>query len=529
MPRVSSVIADLPILRRELIAQASQRRIYLLRVAFAAGVFGLSMAWLAGRGSELSSLRGDGDVLLGLLTMAEQAAIFLVLPAIAAGAIASERERGTLPLLLTTPLSPARIVAEKAVARALPVLTFFFLAMPLAAVAYSIGGVTPAHLWTQVGLHVLTCFEIAVVTVMISALSETTRTATMGAYGMALPLWAFHVPLLLAHDLGGWVAASPIVFLIVFFTCACFVVAPPLVKRPILYPTVPPSAAPQPVPQGEGGVGSTGVPDRSRLVGTSPIVWREVSNRPLGVAFNIALGMAILLGGSAGTLVHAMPALIVVMWFAGLAIVSVSAARPVAAERAACTLDLLLATPRGGGAIVREKLARAWRWGLIWAVTIASAVGAWTLVSAHVVEIGPLAVESTPFRFTEVGWWPLATAVAIGVGFPLAAWLSMWIGLRSASPLRATTASLATVGLGAGVPAFVASAPAGPASPIHVLHFLSPGGLFLLADHSPLLPPWVAIPLDGVCSGGLLWHTRRYCLRHADWYLGRATRRSSDT
>lgn len=72
----------------------------------------------------------------------EFALILFVMPALTAGSISGERERRTLDLMLTTKLTPARIVAGKLLTSISNVVVVLVSSLPILALVFVYGGVT---------------------------------------------------------------------------------------------------------------------------------------------------------------------------------------------------------------------------------------------------------------------------------------------------------------------------------------------------------------------------------------------------
>jgi len=129
---------------------------------------------------------GDG-LMLGMLGLAFLAAGVL-LPAAASSTISGEREHGTLPLLMVTGLSPARIVVGKTVAMLVLATPFVCLPLPAALLGALSAGVT---LWVLAvalcGLAV-SMAAFAAVGVYASSLTARSRTSAPAALlGAAVP------------------------------------------------------------------------------------------------------------------------------------------------------------------------------------------------------------------------------------------------------------------------------------------------------------------------------------------------------
>ena len=87
-----------------------------------------------------------GKDLYWTFVLAQAALIFLVLPAIAAGALSQEREQRTLEPLLLTPLTPLQIVWGKAVGVLSLGGLLLVSTLPLTSLCFLLGGVSPGEL-----------------------------------------------------------------------------------------------------------------------------------------------------------------------------------------------------------------------------------------------------------------------------------------------------------------------------------------------------------------------------------------------
>ena len=82
------------------------------------------------------------------LGVIEAIMIGLVMPILTASSITSERERQTLDLMLTTPLSPMRIVLGKLFSSVIRTSLFVFASIPIMSIPFLIGGLSWGYLFT---------------------------------------------------------------------------------------------------------------------------------------------------------------------------------------------------------------------------------------------------------------------------------------------------------------------------------------------------------------------------------------------
>ncbi|HEX2053734.1 MAG TPA: ABC transporter permease subunit [Actinomycetota bacterium] len=191
-----------PVLARELKERMRSRRatvilvVYLtllagvLYLSYRMGLLSLRSQMFGGGGFVGSSM---GAAALGRL-MFEVLMIFLlsliafIAPGASTGAIAGERERGTLHLLQVTLLRPASIILGKLGASIGFVLLLLVASLPLLAVALILGGVTPGQaLRGMVVVTVLAIF-LATLGVFFSTIARRTLHATIATYAATFVL-----------------------------------------------------------------------------------------------------------------------------------------------------------------------------------------------------------------------------------------------------------------------------------------------------------------------------------------------------
>lgn len=108
-----------------------------------------------------------------------------ITPSYAASAISEEKDRETLPLLLTTDLSDREIVVGKAIGRVLFVLLAVLAGVPVMMITLFVGGVDPSFLASGYALTVGTAILSGAIGVSASCHTADTRTALVRAYGQS--------------------------------------------------------------------------------------------------------------------------------------------------------------------------------------------------------------------------------------------------------------------------------------------------------------------------------------------------------
>jgi ABC-type transport system involved in multi-copper enzyme maturation permease subunit len=175
-----------PIVRRELLDLFRTRTAVAVLVSFALVTAVLVILhWPAGGVGDLGGNAGLGVLRVfgyGLL-----AGLLLVLPAFPATAIVRERVRGTLALLLNSPMSPSAIYGGKFGGAIGFTIILLLLTLPGAAASYSLGGSTVAG---GVGLLyivlALAAMQVSAIALYISGRSLATDGALRAAYVVVL-------------------------------------------------------------------------------------------------------------------------------------------------------------------------------------------------------------------------------------------------------------------------------------------------------------------------------------------------------
>lgn len=118
----------------------------------------------------------------------EMALILFVIPGLNAGAIAGERERQTLEILLTTKLRPIDIILGKLAASISSVILLVISSLPIISIISAIGGVGFLDLLQYIGLTIVTAIYIGSLGIFFSVISHKNLTATVVAYGSVVAL-----------------------------------------------------------------------------------------------------------------------------------------------------------------------------------------------------------------------------------------------------------------------------------------------------------------------------------------------------
>jgi ABC-type transport system involved in multi-copper enzyme maturation permease subunit len=208
-----------PIIRRELLDLLRTRKAAAAQLALAAGcVLLVLVRWPTGGVSDLSGSRALQ--VLRVFGYGMLAGVLFLGPAVPATSLVRERVKGTLALLLNSPMTPLRIYLGKlggAIGFAALLLSMTF---PAAAACYALGGSSSRGgvglLYLVLGLAVL---QFTTLGLYVSARAQSTDSALRVTYGLVLalvaiplaPMWLIQGDVGPLADAALWVqAVSPV-------------------------------------------------------------------------------------------------------------------------------------------------------------------------------------------------------------------------------------------------------------------------------------------------------------------------------
>jgi ABC-type transport system involved in multi-copper enzyme maturation permease subunit len=129
-------------------------------------------------------------------------AVVIVGPAMAAGTIASERERRTIEYLFTTTLSNTEIVLGKLLARLMHVAYLVLAGMPILFIAMLMGGIAPEAIVVLMIITLSTALTVSIISITVSVWTPRARDAVVRAYLVMIVL--FVLPLMMLQSRGTW-------------------------------------------------------------------------------------------------------------------------------------------------------------------------------------------------------------------------------------------------------------------------------------------------------------------------------------
>ena len=186
-----------PIFSRELVTAPRRPRFHIYRTVYVFALFLLMCtAWLVLAGTQVISNVGDmarfGSILFQILATLQLALVLFISAMLAASAVAQEKDKKTLILLLLTRLSNREVVLGKLLASLLNVLVMLAAALPLFMLTMLFGGVSV--------VQIARVYAVTLATVLAA-----------GSLGSTLALWrekTFQALALTALALVGWLAAG---------------------------------------------------------------------------------------------------------------------------------------------------------------------------------------------------------------------------------------------------------------------------------------------------------------------------------
>ncbi len=184
-----------PIFRWETAAIARRDRNYVIRFIYGLVIlvcFAFPLLDATGLSSaqelEHRKLAAASMASFGAIVFGQALALFLVTPALFAGAIAQEVERGNLVLLLASPVNCLEIVLGKLGPRMAQVASIVAVAIPVLALLSLNGGVNEKLVILSDAVLLSTAFLIGSLAILVSALSASVRQAVLWTYVFEI-LW----------------------------------------------------------------------------------------------------------------------------------------------------------------------------------------------------------------------------------------------------------------------------------------------------------------------------------------------------
>ena len=175
------------------------RRAFVILTVYLLFLAAFAWAWqlIAERSYAGASLSGGsaafasaliGQEIFGALLIVETLLVVFLAPAFTAGAISLEREKQTLDMLATTPISSLAIVVGKLLSALTYVFILIIASIPLTAMVFVFGGVGPDEVLRGYVVLFVTAIGLGSLGLFISALMQRTQAATVVTFFGVLAL-----------------------------------------------------------------------------------------------------------------------------------------------------------------------------------------------------------------------------------------------------------------------------------------------------------------------------------------------------
>ncbi len=189
-----SAVRNMAVLNKELRIRMRGRRaaviitVYLLLLASVAGsmLYGQQQALESG----LSSSRSPtiGLELFVTLSLFQLFLVIFIVPGLTGAAIAGERDRQTLDLMLSTQVPSLWIVLGKLLSSLSYVFLLMLAALPLFSLVFLFGGVSPEQVVLAFAVSLISALTLGTIGVFISVVIRRGQIATVLCYGVAFLL-----------------------------------------------------------------------------------------------------------------------------------------------------------------------------------------------------------------------------------------------------------------------------------------------------------------------------------------------------
>lgn len=193
-----------PVFAKEMVEMARRKRYYLNRVLFGLGLLcALGMAWENSRwqfGYDRTPLLQDlanlAHTMFVAVATVQYIAVFVFVPPLLCGVVASEREAHTLDLLLTTQMSDREIVLGKLGSRLWVVLLLMLSGLPVMNIIMLFGGVDPASVWRVQAATLLAMLYAGAHSIYFSSATRSPLGALVRTYWW-MALWLMALPMMI--------------------------------------------------------------------------------------------------------------------------------------------------------------------------------------------------------------------------------------------------------------------------------------------------------------------------------------------
>ncbi len=185
-----------PIITRELISMLRTRKAFALQVAVVA-VLSLLVVLRWPTDARVNTSGFQAQQVLRVFGYGLMMSVILLAPVFPATSIVREKQRGTLALLLNSPMSPWSILIGKLVSSMGFMLLLLILSMPAAAAAFTMGGVQLKQVLLVYAVLVIVALQYGSIALYVSSSTSSIDSALRITFGLVLFLAV--IPLVLVQ------------------------------------------------------------------------------------------------------------------------------------------------------------------------------------------------------------------------------------------------------------------------------------------------------------------------------------------
>lgn len=179
---------DNAVLRREMLTSLRTKRSFVLQAVFLGVLGGLML--IGWPGEDVVSTTSQKEISRNIFKYFMRGAVAMIAmlaPAFSAGSITIEKERRSMDLLQTTPLTPAAIVAGKFGASLGYLILLIFSTMPLLSLCVMMPGVQPEEIMSLYAILLATSATFGMIGLTASAFFDRTHAALAITYLLVFP------------------------------------------------------------------------------------------------------------------------------------------------------------------------------------------------------------------------------------------------------------------------------------------------------------------------------------------------------
>ena len=189
-PRISrnELTLNLAVLSRELRTRMRGRRAAIIITVYLLALAGAGAAFLHTFRDQFQydpgSLFRFGSQVFMMLSFVQMSLIVFIVPGLTGGAVAGERDRQTLDILLSSQVSSAGIIIGKLLSSLTYVVLLLIAALPVFSLAFLFGGVSPRQIVVVFLLSLATAITLGSIGVALSTWLRRGQMATIATYAV---------------------------------------------------------------------------------------------------------------------------------------------------------------------------------------------------------------------------------------------------------------------------------------------------------------------------------------------------------